>query len=144
MSISPPLTRYLGKAERTLQALLQTKLRQVNLSFPEWTILTFLNGAGPLRQDQLVEGLGSGRVVDLKEAHVLIGAMIDKGFIVRGDAGLSITTAGAELYLPLRNAVESITTELFDGIPADDLEATRRTLDAVTRRAAKLLPAGAN
>lgn len=143
MTSSPPLTRYVGTAERTLQALLETELGRAGLSFPEWTVLTFLNSAGALAREQLAAALASGLIAGRKEADALIGAMIGKGLIAAGDGGLSIAVAGAEIYLPVRKAVESITTGLTEGIPEVDLATTRRTLEALTRRAAALLPAEA-
>jgi hypothetical protein len=102
----PPLTRYLGKAERTLQSLLQIQLRKAELSFPEWTVLTFLSGSGALAEGQLAGALENGRIVDRDEVPALIRAMSERRLIGEADASYSITTAGLELYLPLRQAVE--------------------------------------
>lgn len=41
---SPPITRFIGEAERTLQALLQRQLEKAGMSFPEWVALTVLSG----------------------------------------------------------------------------------------------------
>jgi hypothetical protein len=144
MPASPPLTKHVGQAERTLQALLQTHLSRSELSFPEWTVLTFLSGPDRLGRDQLVEALDRGQIVQPDEAHVLIDAMTDKGLIAPVEAAMSLTDAGVEVFLPLRNAVGTITATLVRDISPDDLEATRRTLDTVTRRAAELLSSSAS
>jgi hypothetical protein len=48
MTTTPNLTRDIGQAERTMRALLERLLDEADLSFPEWTVLVFLDGAGPL------------------------------------------------------------------------------------------------
>ena len=68
MSIKPPLTRDIGQAERTLQALLQHQLAPSNLTFPQWAVLTFLTGAGPLGQNTLIDLLNKGKIVASNEA----------------------------------------------------------------------------
>ena len=47
MTGNSPITRFIGEAERTLQALLQRQLQKAGVSFPEWVALTILS-AGPL------------------------------------------------------------------------------------------------
>lgn len=44
MTNSPHITRLIGEAERTLQALLQRQLEKAGMSFPEWVALTVLSG----------------------------------------------------------------------------------------------------
>ncbi|WP_454623399.1 hypothetical protein [Brucella anthropi] len=44
MTNSPHITRLIGEAERTLQALLQRQLEKAGMSFPEWFALTVLSG----------------------------------------------------------------------------------------------------
>lgn len=134
-----PLTKHVGQAERTLQALLQVQLARFDLGFPEWTVLTFLSGSGPLDRAQLVERIVGGRIAGSGEAPALVDAMATSGLIAPVEGGLAITAAGREVFLPLRAAVERITATLVEDVPEADLEATRRTLEAVTRRAAQFL-----
>lgn len=147
MSTEPPLTRDIGQAERTLQALLQHQLAPSNLTFPQWAVLTFLTGAGPLTQITLIDLLKKGKVVDSDEAKTLLNSMAASGLLcftenresADHEPRLSATEAGTSLYRPLREAVEQITLRLFADLPVGDLEATRRTLGAVTRRAERIL-----
>ncbi len=144
MPTPPPLTKHMGQAERTLQAPLQAQLTQSNLSFPEWTVLTFLGGPGPLDRAQLIERLHRARIAGPSEAPALIDAMAAQGLIAPAEGGLAITAAGLEVYLPLRETVERVTATLVEDVPEADLEATPRTLEAVTRRADQLLAADAS
>lgn len=139
MTTSPPLTRYLGKAERTLQALLQTQLKAANFTFPEWTVLTFLSGGEPLDQERLVHALENGHVLDRPSAIGLIEAMAVSALIRDDQGGYRITEGALERYRPLRERVATITSELVEGIPDEDMDATRRTLDTVALRAAERL-----
>ncbi|HET8597738.1 MAG TPA: hypothetical protein VFM22_08265 [Castellaniella sp.] len=134
-----PLTRYVGKAERTLQALLQTQLQQVGVAFPEWAALTFLRNAGPLKRSQLGEAIRNGRLVEAGGVDSLLDAMIDKGLIAQVPDGLAMTSAAKSLYDPLRSRVMEITALVEKGVPEDDLATTRQTLAFVTERAGKLL-----
>lgn len=139
MTMSMPITRHLGTAERTLQALLQTQLRKVGLSFPEWVVLTILHSSGSLPLANVIDALERGQIGDRDGVDALVARMAERGLIAPAEFGMSITPLGAELYLPLRHDVDSLTAEIVAGIPADDLDATRRTLDEVTRRASRLL-----
>jgi hypothetical protein len=51
MTGSPPVTRFIGEAERTLQALLQRQLQKADMSFPEWIALAILSGDNCQRKD---------------------------------------------------------------------------------------------
>ena len=86
-----------------------------------------------------VDGLrSSGLVAPVDEAR-------DVGKPV-GDAQdprLTLTAAGQARFRPVRQAVLRIADELYGDLPPADLEATRRTLAEVTRRAnARLDAAG--
>ncbi|HEV7760662.1 MAG TPA: hypothetical protein VGO78_16775, partial [Acidimicrobiales bacterium] len=52
-----------------------------------------------------------------------------------GDGRLGLTAAGEAVFRPLSDAVGRITVDLYGDLPPADLEATRRTLEEVTRRA---------
>ncbi len=107
-------------------------------------MLTFLSGSDPLGRDRLLERLDHGRIAGPGEAPALVEAMVARGLIAPVGGGLTTTAAGQEVFLPLRARVAGITATLVEGIPVDDLEATQRTLDHVTRRAAGLLAADAS
>uniref|UniRef100_UPI000B06E81F MarR family winged helix-turn-helix transcriptional regulator n=1 Tax=Nitratireductor soli TaxID=1670619 RepID=UPI000B06E81F len=136
MTNAEPLTRYLGKAERTLQALLQTRLRVVGITFSEWAVLTFLSG-GPLTHEQLATAIDKGRVTDGSPAN-LIESMIGKGLVESSGERFVATKKGSDIFEPVRASVMKITGELEHGISENDLAATRRTLQTVSERADRM------
>jgi hypothetical protein len=55
MTTTSALTgRDIGEAENAIRALLDRLLDEAGLSFPEWTVLFPLDGAGPLLRSELV------------------------------------------------------------------------------------------
>jgi hypothetical protein len=133
---TPVLTRDIGEAERTLRALLERLLASAGLTFPEWTVLAFLDGA-PLGRDELVRRQLAGSVVgDAGEAESTVDALLSSGLVVAGGGGaIEVTAAGDARYRPVRREVSRITDGLYEGLPVADLEATHRTLVEVARRA---------
>ena len=153
MTTTPTLTRDIGHAERTMRALLERLLDEAGLSFPEWTVLNFLDGAGPLTRSELAQRQVDGRVVPEAAARATVDGLRSRGLLAPADeahgAGgdgedprLSPTAAGEAVYRPVRRTVARITDELYSDLPAADLEATHRTLAEVTRRANARLAAG--
>ena len=150
------LTRDIGQAERTMRALLERLLDEAGLSFPEWTVLIFLDGAGPLTLSELVRRQVDGRVAPEAEARAAVEGLLSRGLLVpadeaRGAGGsggdgedpqLAPTTTGEAVYWPVRRTVARITDELYGDLPQADLDATQRTLAEVYRRANTRLSAG--
>lgn len=139
MTKPQPLTKTVGKAERTLQRLLATQLEQAGISFAEWTVLVFLSGPAALPRTDLVAALAHGQIADDQAAERLLSAMENKGLIVVADTAVALTDAGKTLFLPLREQVQALTSGLVEGIAIEDLEATNRTLTLVAARAEMLL-----
>ncbi len=149
MTTAPALTRDIGQAERTMRALLGRLLDEAGLSFPEWAVLNFLDGAGPLARSELVQRQIDGSVVSEAAARATVDALRSRGLLAPTDelhgAGgsggdgedplLALTAAGEEVYRPVRRNVAGITDELYGDLPPADLEATHRTLAEITRRA---------
>lgn len=156
MPTTPNLTRDIGQAERALRALLERLLDEAGLSFSEWTVLVFLDGAGTLTHDELVRRQVDGRVVTEAEARAAVDGLLRRGLLVPADnAGgvgrrgvadenprLALTAAGEAVYLPVRGTVDRTTGRLYGDLPQDALEATHRTLAEVHRRANVRLAAG--
>jgi DNA-binding MarR family transcriptional regulator len=142
-SPTPPVLtgRHIGAAARATSALLDQLLDEAGLSFVEGTALFALDASGPLAPDDLVRQQAAG----LKEPEATVRATVDgllaSGLIGLGPAGgdsdgrLVLTAAGEALFRPISDAVGRITVDLYGDLPAADLEATRRTLEEVTRRA---------
>lgn len=137
MTKSPPITRYIGEAERTLQALLQHQLQKAGLSFPKWVALTLLSGA-PLTREGLAHAIADARLVPPGSEMSVVDDLVAKEFVALGQ-NLTITPKGLDLFQPLRDNVRGITSGLLADVSGDDLTATRRVLETVTSRAAELL-----
>lgn len=145
---TPALTRHVGQAERAMRALLERLLDEAGLSFSEWTVLVFLDGAGPLALGELVRRQVDGRVAPEVEARAAVDGLLSRGLLVPADDSdgedprLVPTAAGETVYRPVCRTVSRITDELYADLPRDDLEATRRTLTEIARRASVRLAAG--
>jgi DNA-binding MarR family transcriptional regulator len=134
------LAREIGTAERTLRALLDAQLAGPGLTFPEWTILVTLAMGGPLAADEVVSRQLAGRTVgDATEARAAIDRLRATG-LVSGDP-LALTAAGEAVFRPIQQAVAAISDDIYGDLPPADLDATRRTLIEVTRRAGAQLTA---
>jgi DNA-binding MarR family transcriptional regulator len=157
MTTTPALTgRDIGEAENAIRALLDRLLEEAGLSFPEWTVLFTLDGAGPLSRSELVKRQVHGLKVSEAAARATVDGLRSSGLLApvdrAGDADgpggdgedrrLTRSAAGEARYRPVRQAVSRITDELYGDLPPADLEATRRTLAEVTRRGNARLAAG--
>jgi DNA-binding MarR family transcriptional regulator len=154
MTTTPILTgRDIGEAEHAIRALLDRLLERADLSFPGWTVLFTLDGAGPLPRSALLRRLIDGLKLSGEEAMATIDGLQSSGLVApAGDAAaadgppdrgtdplLVPTPSGEAVYRPVRQAVARTTGELYGNLPVTDLEATHRTLAEVTRRANALL-----
>jgi DNA-binding MarR family transcriptional regulator len=137
-SLPPSLTgREIGQAQRAIGALLDRLLDAAGLPFDEWTILFTLDVGGPLSADAIVERQADGLKVSPAEARATLDRMVASGLLASVDGGdaLAASDAGEAVFRPVRVAVAQLTTELYGDLPPADVEATRRTLAEVTRRA---------
>jgi DNA-binding MarR family transcriptional regulator len=140
MSATPPpvpsLSIDIGQAERILRGLLERQLQAAGLSFPEWTSLTFVRGAGSMSVADLVERQLQGRVTSAPAARETVARLRARGLLSASpDDRVTLTNQGEALYAPLADRVSGITQQLWGDLPADDIDAARRILAEVTRRA---------
>jgi hypothetical protein len=61
--------------------------------------------------------------------------MIGAGMLAPEGGRLVPTAVAESVFRPIRDGVSRLTVELYGDLPPEDLEATRRTLAEVTRRA---------
>lgn len=144
--------RDIAAAHRATGALLDRLLDEADLPFGEWTVLFALAGTGPRLRSELVRQQASGLRVPEAQARATVDVMVEAGLLAPPDDGggaadqggtddprLAATAAGTAVYRPIRAAVDEIADRIYGDLPPDDLAATRRTLDEVTRRAGALL-----
>jgi DNA-binding MarR family transcriptional regulator len=141
----PALTgRDIGAAAKATGALLGPLLDAADLPFEEWTVLFTLAGTGPVRRRALIAQQAGDLKVPESTTRATVDGMVAAGLIAPAedadvadadDPRLAPTAAGLAVYQPIREQVNQIAAELYGDLPPDDLVATRRTLDEVTRRA---------
>lgn len=137
MTNIPPITRFIGEAERTLQALLQRQLEKAGMSFPEWVALTILSG-DQLTAEGLAQAIAGARVVVPGSEMAVVDDLIRKELVARGQ-NLSMTQRGLDVFQPLRDTVRGVTSRLVADVSSDDLAVTRRVLETLNSRAVELL-----
>lgn len=137
---TPPLTRSVGSAERSMRALLEQKLKSAHLSFAEWTALVFTSAA-PLKSGEVVQRQMAGHVVaDAVGGQASIDGLVRVGLIAQNkDDDLAHSEEGKALFARLSAEVEGIAGNLYGDLPIEDLNATHRTLIEIAGRAGKLL-----
>ncbi|HEY7070499.1 MAG TPA: hypothetical protein VH479_10310 [Acidimicrobiales bacterium] len=133
---APALTgRDIGEAQRAIGALLGRKLDAAGLPFSDWVVLLTLDTTGPLAADDLVARQAGGLREPESEARATIDRMIGAGMLAPEGGRLVPTAVAESVFRPIRDGVSRLTVELYGDLPPEDLEATRRTLAEVTRRA---------
>jgi hypothetical protein len=132
------LAPVLGAAERALSALLTPVLTESQLSFAAWTALFMLEQATSLTREQLVERQLDAAVAVPEELEIAIDELLGRGLLGTEGQQLVITPAGERFFAPLRQRVANISQSVWGDLPEADLEATRRTLGEVTKRAQDL------
>jgi len=137
---TPPLTRSIGSAERTMRALLEHVLANKHLSFTQWTALVFTS-SGPLSTAEIVQRQLAGHVVSNEpEARQAVEDLIGMSLLTESPGKMLYhTEEGRDLFASLSKSIEQITGTLFGDLPQADLEVTHRTLLEIALRANKIL-----
>ena len=136
-----PLGRQLNVAARATHGLLDAVLADAGTTFSGWLVLAALNTGGPAIQKNLAR--------TLEMIGPSIGERIDQlesdGLVARSPAPhdrratlVSLTEQGQELVERLQALMRETEAALTDGISQDDVEATRRVLAHVNKRAREL------
>ena len=138
MSVPRPLTRTIGETERTLQALLGSRLAGSGLSFQQWTVCVFLAG-GALPKAALLARLAEGQIALGNDADATITDMSASGRLVFSGDLIALSDAGRAVFETVKAEVTAVTEEVFSGIERDAMEVTQRTLGQVAEKARALL-----
>jgi MarR family transcriptional regulator for hemolysin len=136
-----PLGRQLNVAARAAHGLLDAVLADAGTTFSGWLVLAALNTGGPAIQKDLAR--------TLEMIGPSIGERIDQlesdGLVVRSPVPsdrratlVGLTDQGQELAERLQALMRETEAALTAGLSPGDVEATRRVLAHVSRRAREL------
>jgi hypothetical protein len=129
----------LAFAERTLTAVLRQHLAKRETTPETWYALQLIATGGPrLARETLSADLEGSRTLNADSTRELLARLEAEG-LIRGDAELELTSEGETRYHSLRDYIAVPTAELLGQLPADDIETTVRTLQAIAARAAEQL-----
>jgi hypothetical protein len=136
-----PFGRTLAYAERTLTAVLRRHLAKRNTAPETWYALQLIATGGlRLSCEALSHELEGSPTLDADSTRELLARLEAEG-LIRGGAELGLTAEGEACYESLRDYIAGPTAELLGRFPAEDIETTVRTLQAITERAAESLAA---
>ncbi|MET9200488.1 hypothetical protein [Gordonia sp. NPDC003585] len=119
--------QLIGQVEKTLGALLESVLRDSNISEREWVTLRIAaqNTNGPAGLSAVVSD--RARFAD---AEQIIGGLAEKG-LLDGDA---LTMRGREFLEQTGARISRLTAPIWGGLPTADVEAATRVLNEVLDR----------
>lgn len=119
------------------RSVMDTLLRPYGLGSTQWYVLYQLANVGPTMQRDLVQMLNIERAT----LSGVVTTLLAKGLIAQvPDTAdqrqriLRLTRAGDKLWQALPNPVEAILEVAFKGANPDEMETTRKVLQAATKR----------
>jgi hypothetical protein len=127
--------RILGQAENAHRALLEHFLAGTGLGYREWVALTLVAVSSHLAENDLFGRLISALKIDREAAGDVITHMRTNRLFGGGAHEIQLSETGLTLYQRVRADVDRTVTDLYRGIPGDDLEVAGRVLTEITRRA---------
>jgi hypothetical protein len=130
----------LAYAERTLSTALRRHLAERDVTPETWYVLNLitLRGPGLPRPTLAAELEAPPNPLRPDEVRELLVRLEAEG-LIRGEAELDLTSEGEDLHRSLREYIAGSTARLLGQFPAEDVETTVRTLQAITARAAQEL-----
>jgi DNA-binding MarR family transcriptional regulator len=139
---SPSFGQILANAEQTLTATLRRHLAERDVEPETWYVLQVVTRRGPaLDRQTLSTELEGSRTLNPDTTRELLARMEAEG-LIRGDAVVDLTAEGEALHRSLREYIAGPTARLLGQFPAEDVETTVRTLQAITERAKEELVSG--
>ncbi|MDH2414232.1 MarR family transcriptional regulator [Nocardioides sp. CER19] len=125
--------QLIGETEKTLGAILRRNLDGTGLTEPEWVTLRL--AAQNERRGDLAT-LVADRA-HFPDAEALVAALTDRGLVADGTA----TDDGRALMAVVWQRTETTSGPIWDGLPADDVAATERVLNALIDRGREVISA---
>jgi DNA-binding MarR family transcriptional regulator len=138
---TPPFGQTLAYAERTLTAVLRQHLAQRGIVPETWYALQLIATRGPgMARQALSADLEGSRTMNPDSTRALLARLEAEG-LIRGGPAVDLTPKGEDLHRSLREYIAGPTARLLGQFPAEDIQTTIRTLQAITERAAEDLAA---
>jgi DNA-binding MarR family transcriptional regulator len=134
---TPPASfgQTLANAEQTLTVALRRHLAERETTPETWYALQVIATYGPrLARQALSDRLEGSRTLNHESTRELLARLEAEG-LIRGDAEVDLTAEGEALHRGLREYIAVPTARLLGQFPAEDIETTMRTLQAITERA---------
>ncbi len=126
----------LAFCERTMTKVLRRHLAQRQIEPETWYALKLVATRGPdLDRRALTADLEGSPSLDAESTRQLLERLESDG-VIEGEAAVSLTAAGADLYASLSEYVSRPTRELLGQFDVRDIDTTVRTLQALTLHAA--------
>jgi DNA-binding MarR family transcriptional regulator len=134
---SAPFGITVAYAERTLSATLHRLLAERDVSPGTWYALNLIAVRGP-RMDRvtLTVELEGARTLTPDSVRELL-ARLEADGLIQGDDEVELSAEGEALHRSLRGDIAARSARLLGQFPAEDVETTVRTLQAITERAAE-------
>lgn len=134
--------RTLARTEQVMTETLRRHLASRDVVPETWYVMQVLTYLGPvLSRPELTAELERSRTLTPESTRPLLARMAAEG-LISGDEEVRLTDAGAELHRSLRASIGEPTARLLSRFPAEDVETTVRTLQAITEEAERELAAG--
>jgi DNA-binding MarR family transcriptional regulator len=131
--------QILGQAERASAAVLERLLATKGTTFTEWVALNQLAiGGGSADHDELVAAMVAGLKTGADDVRETLAGLVGSGLVDawrNGGTHLALTDAGRRRHAEIRTGIGEISSRLYAGLPADDLEIAGRVLATLTERA---------
>lgn len=138
---APTFGQTLAFAERTLTVSLTRHLAKRGTTPETWYALQLIATGGPtLDRDRLSDDLAGSRTLTRDSVRELL-ARLEAEALIQGDSEVELTAKGRALHRSLRAYVTGRTDQLLSQFPADDIDTTMRTLQAITRQVTEELAA---
>lgn len=138
---TPTFGMTLAYAERTLTASLRRHLAERGTTPETWYALQLIATRGPrLDRNTLSAELEGSRTLTPDSVRELLARLEAEG-LIHGDSELDLTAEGKALHRSLRDYIAGPTQRLLSRFPADDIETTMRTLQAITKQVSEELAA---
>ena len=138
---TPTFGMTLAFAERTLTASLRRQLAERDTTPETWYALQLIATRGPkLDRKTLINDLEGSRTLNPDSVRELLARLEAEG-LIHGEAEVDLTTEGQVLHRSLRDHIAGSTQRLLGQFPADDIETTMRTLQAITKQVSEELAA---